>query len=132
MENIFKIFIAEDDTTLAEIYIERFKRAHFEVKHFPDGLKLLENLASETPDVVLLDINMPEMDGFEVLRAIHANFQDKSKQDVLVIVWSNLSSEADIKKTHEMGASMFLKKVDYSGDDLVQKVKLAVESAKRK
>jgi DNA-binding response OmpR family regulator len=117
------IFIAEDEETLSEIYSERFRRAGFDVRHFKNGLELLGGLTLETPDAILLDIMMPEMNGHEVLASIHKNFSDKDKQGVPVIAWSNTGNDAEIKKALEAGATEYLQKIDYKGDDLVERVK---------
>ncbi len=122
MKTNAKIFIAEDEEMLGEIYSERFKRAGYKVTCFKNGLELLEGLSKETPDVVLLDIMMPEMDGYEVLKSIHQNFQDSGKQNVQVVVWSNSGGQENIDKALNLGASAYLKKVDFSGDDLVEKI----------
>ncbi len=117
-----KIFIAEDEEILKEVYEERFKRAGYVVTCFKNGLELLEGLSRDTPNVVLLDIMMPEMDGFEVLKSIHQNFEDSGKKNVNVIVWSNSGGQENVEKALKMGATAYLKKVDFSGDDLVAKV----------
>ena len=118
-----KIFIAEDEETLAEIYSERFKRQGFEVSVFKNGLELIEKLGDETPDVILLDLKMPEMNGYEVLETIHNNFADAGKKNVKVIVWSNSNNNSEVDKALKSGATAYLHKIDYSGDDLVEKVK---------
>lgn len=122
MNSKTRIFIAEDEKTLCEIYTERFLRANYEVTCFGNGLDLLEALATDTPDVILLDINMPEMNGLEVLKSIKENFASKDKQNIPVIVWSNLSSDTDVSAAKKSGATEYLKKVEFSGDDLVQRV----------
>jgi CheY-like chemotaxis protein len=124
MHKILKIFIAEDEVVLNEIYSQRFSQSGFTVKSFYNGEDLIAALTDETPDVVLLDMNMPKMTGFEVLNTIHQNFQSKDKQDVLVIAWSSLNNEADIQKVKMTGATVFLHKGDYEGQDLVDKVNL--------
>ena len=117
-----KIFIAEDEETLLDIYVARFNGGGFLATGFKDGESLLIALAESTPDVVLLDIQMPNMDGFEVLSSIHKNFTDKGKQNVPIIICSNSNSVEGVNKAMSMGAKAFLKKVDYTGQDLVDKV----------
>lgn len=116
------IFIAEDEETLGEIYSERFKKAGYNVTYFKNGEDLVVALATETPDIILLDMMMPNMNGFSVLETLHNNFQDANKQNIKVVVWSNSESKDSIDKALELGASLYLKKVDFSGQDLVDKV----------
>jgi len=77
----------------------------------------------EKPDVVLLDLMLPEMDGFSVLGSLKENFNSSELKNVPIIVWSNLSEDSDITKALQGGATMYLRKSDYDGDDLVEKVK---------
>lgn len=120
---MYKIFITEDEETLAEIYAERFKRQGFDVFVFKNGLEMIQHLGDDTPDVILLDLKMPEMNGYEVLETIHKNFADSGKKNVKVIVWSNSNNESEVQKALSAGAIAYLRKIDYSGDDLVEKVK---------
>lgn len=122
MNTAKKIFIAEDEPVLQEIYSQRFRDAGFEVKSFTDGEQLLTGLAEDTPDVLLLDIMMPNMNGIDSLEAIRTNFSSADKKDVKVIVWSNSGSEDTVQKCLAAGAIAFLKKSEYSGNDLVEKV----------
>lgn len=117
-----KIFIAEDEESLAEICKVRFINAGFSTTVFKNGLELLETLATETPNVILLDINMPEMNGFDVLSSIHKNFEDQNKKDVTVIVWSNINNDFEVQKAVQLGAKAFLRKVEYMQGNLVEKV----------
>jgi CheY-like chemotaxis protein len=123
MNIIKKIFIAEDEPVLQEIYSQRFREGGFEVKSFNDGEQLLTGLSEETPDVLLLDIMMPNMNGIDSLEAIRSNFTTSDKKDVKVIVWSNSGSEDTVRKCLQAGAIAFLKKSEYAGNDLVEKVK---------
>jgi CheY-like chemotaxis protein len=118
-----KIFIAEDEPVLNEIYSQRFDMSGFAVKSFKNGMELVSALADDTPDIVLLDINMPDMNGYDVLNALHQNFQEEKKKNVLVIAWSNINTEVEIQKIKMSGASVFLNKSDYQGQDLVEKVR---------
>ncbi len=123
MNIVNKIFIAEDEPVLQEIYSQRFRDGGFEVKSFTDGEQLLTGLAEDTPDVLLLDIMMPNMNGLDSLDAIRTNFTATDKKDLKVIVSSNSGSEDTVRKCLQAGAIAFLKKSEYSGNDLVEKVK---------
>lgn len=123
MTQNIKIFIAEDEPILNDIYSQRFVNSGFTVKSFFNGEDLISGISDETPDIILLDLNMPKMDGFSVLETIHQNFQDKNKQNVLVIAWSNSHNDSEIQKSLLSGANVFLHKGDYEGQDLVEKVR---------
>jgi CheY-like chemotaxis protein len=66
---------------------------------------------------------LPEMDGYSVLNSMKDNFQNSDLKKVPVIVWTNLSEDSDITKALSSGATMYLRKSDYNGDDLVEKIK---------
>lgn len=118
-----KIFIVEDNKDLLEIYRLRFEVAGFTVVTSPDGLDFLTKVQEEKPDVILLDLMLPEMDGFSVLKSMKENFENSDLKKVPVIVWSNLSQDTDVTRALTGGAEMYLRKSDYQGDDLVEKVK---------
>lgn len=122
MSKVLTIAIAEDEDTLREIYKIRFQNAGFQVFDFKDGLTLLTWLSEHTPSAILLDILMPEMNGYEVLSAIHKNFSDKNIEHVPVVVCSNLTDEAEVKKALSAGAKFFFKKIDADPDSIVAKV----------
>lgn len=124
------IFIVEDEVTLAEIYKTRFERAGFQVTVFNNGLDFVNGLTTHIPDIILLDINMPEMNGFEAIKTIQQNFKEENRQKVHIIIWSNSSNDTEIQQMLKNGVSLFLKKVDYSGDDLVDRVKKFLDEGK--
>lgn len=118
-----KIFIVEDNVDLREIYRLRFEVNGFKVITSGDGLDFLARINEEMPDAILLDLMLPEMDGFSVLKSIRENFENPELKKVPIIIWSNLSEDSDITKALEYGANFYLRKSDYEGDDLVEKVK---------
>lgn len=118
-----KIFIVEDNTDLMEIYRLRFEVAGFKVVTSTNGLDFLTKIQEEKPDLVLLDLMLPEMDGFSVLESMTKNLDNPELKSIPVVVWSNLSEDKDVERALRSGAVMYLRKSDYEGDDLVEKVK---------
>jgi DNA-binding response OmpR family regulator len=88
-------------------------------------------LGDEVPDVILLDIMMPDMNGFETLETIMKNFSSEAVQNVPVLIWSNLSNKTDEITAKNLGAKMYLKKSDYSGQDLVDVVRKYLDENKK-
>lgn len=126
-----KIFIVEDNADIREIYRLVFELAGFTVEASENGLDAISRLSEVRPDIILLDIMLPEMDGFEVLKAVKQNMSDTGLQNTPIVVWSNLSQEEDIQKAMSLGASYYLRKSDYDGDALVEKVKDILEKLGR-
>ncbi|MBP6948643.1 MAG: response regulator [Candidatus Pacebacteria bacterium] len=113
-----KIMIIEDDKDLQEIYKINFEMVGYEVMQEFDGLDGIASVVDKKPDAILLDINMPNMDGFAFLNAIN----DNTSINIPVIVCSNLSDQETQNKALSSGAAGVLVKVDYSGKQLVEKV----------
>ncbi len=113
-----KIQLIEDNEDLREIYTQLFESAGHTVKSNNNGLNGITEMVEDQPDVVLLDIMMPEMDGYEFLHALKNN----TSMEPMVIACSNLSQQSDIDRALQSGADVFLKKSDYMGDALVQEV----------
>ncbi len=103
--------------TLQEIYKINFEAEWFDVVLAPEGLAGIIKLLEEKPDIILLDIMMPNTDGFEVLRIINKQSSIKTP----IIVCSNLSSEDDMKKAFELWAVGYIRKSDYEWEEIVQK-----------
>ena len=118
-----KILIVEDDLFLANLLSLRFKKESFEVIQAFSGTEALEKLKSVRPDVILLDIILPQKNGFEVLESISQNPQTSS---IPVIIVSNLGQESDIEKGKMLGAIDYYVKARLSIDELVNKVKVIV------
>lgn len=97
-----------DDVPLNLMLVEKMlTRFNFVVKKAGSGVEALEMIEAERPSVVLLDLLMPNMDGYEVLRRIRANAATK---DLPVIILTALNSDADIIKGFKTGANDFITK----------------------
>lgn len=113
-----KIMIIDDDRDLQDIYKINFEMAGYEVMQEVDGLDGISSVVDKKPDVILLDINMPNMDGFAFLKAM----KDNTDINIPVVVCSNLSDKETYAKALAAGAVAVLLKVDHSGKQLVEKI----------
>lgn len=116
--NIKKILVAEDEKAISKALILKLEHAGFTASPAYDGESALEMIAKEQFDLVLLDLMMPKLDGFNVLN------QMKTKGlTTPVIVTSNLGQEEDIKKAKELGARDYFIKSDTALAEIVEKIK---------
>ena len=122
-----KILIVEDNEDLQQIYKFSFESGGYEVKISGNGLIGITEIVDYRPDVVLLDIMMPEMNGFEFLEALKNN----TTITVPVVVVSNLTQEQEKQKAMANGADLYLIKSDYEGPDLVEKINAFLDSNKK-
>jgi CheY-like chemotaxis protein len=111
-----KIVLAEDEHLIAMAYQEGLGYAGYDVVVASDGIEALTAIKQEQPDLVLLDLIMPKMNGFETLKAIR---KDPQLKKLPVVVISNLSQATDEAKARKLGATDFLVKSDYSLTELV-------------
>jgi len=114
-----KILIVEDDPMIAEIYQKKFSESDFDVLMAENGEKVLDILKKEAVELILLDLVMPGMDGFEVIANLRKGNYD---QNIKIIVFSNLSQKEDKEKAMELGANGFIVKSDYTPNDLAKEV----------
>ncbi len=120
MAKKIKILLIEDDSFLVEMYTTKFELEGFEVDAAEDGKKGLEMVKKVNPDIILLDILMPKMDGFGVLDELK---KDPSTADVPVIMLTNLGQKDDVKKGFEKGAVGYLIKAHFMPSEVVDKIK---------
>lgn len=118
-----KILFVEDEEALQKTLGEVLKQEGYEVVSAFDGETGLNLVKSEKPDLILLDLIMPKMTGFEVLKKLKADGETK---DIPVIVLTNLESIGDVGKAIEAGATTYLVKAQYSLDEVLEKVKKAL------
>jgi len=115
-----KILIVEDDEFLSGMYVTKFTLEGFLVHFALDGEAGLHKAKEEMPHLILLDILLPKMNGFEVLQALKS---DMATKPIPVIMLTNLSQESDIKRGKELGADDYLIKAYNIPSEVVQKVK---------
>ncbi|MEX0918992.1 MAG: response regulator [Candidatus Paceibacterota bacterium] len=115
-----KILIIEDDEFLRSLTAKRLEKENFNVVVAVDGETAVGLAADEKPDLILLDLLLPGLNGFQVLEKIKQNEEIK---DVPVVIFSNLGQREDIEKAKSLGASDFLIKANFTLDDVVEKAK---------
>ncbi|OGE17566.1 hypothetical protein A3F00_05395 [Candidatus Daviesbacteria bacterium RIFCSPHIGHO2_12_FULL_37_11] len=115
-----KILIVEDDLFLSKMYKKKFEIGGFEVEVAGDGVSGLEKMKSFSPDLVLMDIMMPRLNGIEAMEKAKA---DPSISKIPVLILTNLSTAADASTAVKKGAAGFLVKSDITPAQVVAKSK---------
>lgn len=119
-----KILIVEDDLPLARVMKEKLTKENFIVMTAKNGQEGLELALAKQPDLILLDIVMPKMDGLSMLKKLR---EDKWGKEVPVVVLTNLGDADNIAKATERGAYDYLVKVHWKLGDVISKVKERLE-----
>jgi len=122
-----KVLLVEDDAFLREICSKKLTKEGYTVYEAIDGEEALAGLEEIKPDIVLLDIILPAIDGFQILSQIR-NSKNKSVINIPVIMLSNLGQEDDIKKAMDMGADDYLVKAHFTTEEIVGKIKKVLNS----
>lgn len=117
-----KILIAEDDVFISEMYDTKIQQEGFSVLIAGDGQEALDLIKKEKPDVLLLDILMPKIDGWGVLKEINENNELK-KRKMIIIMLTNLGDEDNLKKAEKYGANDYLIKSLHTPEEVVRKIK---------
>jgi len=115
-----KILIVEDDKFLRELMSRKLREEGYEVIEAMDGDAGLKKMKKEKPDLVLLDLILPEIDGFEVLAT---KKEDPEIAKIPVIILSNLGQREDVEKGLSLGAIDYLVKASFTPGEIVEKVK---------
>ncbi len=113
------VMIVEDDQFLRSLTAKRLEKEGYNVTVAVDGENAVNTLATSKPDIVLLDLLLPGVDGFEVLKKIKTT---DTLKNVPVIIFSNLGQKEDIEKAKNLGAEDFLIKANFTLDDVVAKI----------
>ncbi len=115
-----KILIVEDDKFLRELLIRKLKGEGFIISIAPDGGKALAMIKKEQPQLILLDLILPGIDGFEILKQIK---NDNQISKIPVIILSNLGQQEEVEKGLKLGAVDYLIKAHFTPDEIISKIK---------
>lgn len=122
-----KILIVEDDKELGKNLADKLAPSNCFVLHAFDGEMAVELIVDERPDVILLDLLLPKLDGFKVLERLR-NYPDKALADIKVVVLSNLWSDKDILRAKALKIEEYYVKSNTNLDDVAQKIKQIISS----
>jgi DNA-binding response OmpR family regulator len=115
-----KVLIVEDDPFIRDIYQVKFSQDGFEVVGADNGMEALKKMEQLIPDIILLDIVMPYMDGMETLKNIKAKEEWKK---IPIIMLTNISEKEKITESEGYGVNDYLIKSHFTPSEVVQKVK---------
>lgn len=113
-----KILIIEDEIILSDLLAKKLKGLGFEVAQAFDGLEGIKMLKEFNPNLLLLDIVMPKLDGFQVMKKI----KEENLHPIPIIIISNSGQKVELDKAKEMGASDFIIKAEINPEEVVEKV----------
>jgi len=114
------ILLVEDDRFLIDIYSTKLKQSGFSVEVVTTGEEVLKRIAEKKPDLLVLDIVLPQLNGWQLLKKIKANPKLK---DLKVIILSNLGQKEEVEKGMSLGASKYLIKAHYTPSEVVGEIK---------
>lgn len=118
-----KVLVVEDEEILLTALREELENGGYAVEGAGDGQEGLEKVKSFKPDLILLDLVMPKMDGMEMLHKLKDNGETR---DVPVVILTNLSDYERISEALSLGAMDYLVKANYKLEDLLEKVKAVI------
>ncbi len=120
MDGTKRILLVEDEPMLSNLLRQRLEKEGFQVVLAHDGSEAIKFLKENKPDLILLDIILPKMSGFEVMEMMKS---DPTLQSAPVVVVSNLGQEEDVARGQSLGAVGYFVKAQMSIEDLVSKIK---------
>lgn len=118
-----KILIIEDDRYISKMYQLKLSLEGYEVQVAENGREGVDRVKEFMPDIILLDILMPELDGFEVLKIVKG---DEATKDIPVLIMSNLGQEDHVEKGMKLGAIGYIVKSQYTPSKVVEKIKSVI------
>jgi len=117
------VLIVEDDKFLRDMLVNKFEEAGFQVNAAVTGGDAFKMLAVRKPDLITLDLIIPDMDGFRVLAKIKA---DPQTLNIPILILSNLMEKEGIDRAMSLGAAAYLVKANSTPDEIVERVKTLI------
>ncbi len=117
------ILFIEDESALQKTFGDLLRQEGYEMISALDGEIGLRLAKLKKPDLILLDLILPKMHGFEVLKKLK---EDKETKDIPIIILTNLEGIGDVEKAINLGATTYLVKAHYSLEEVVEKIKKAL------
>jgi len=118
------ILIVEDDKFLRELITQKLIKEGYETSEAIDGEEGIKKIKEEKPDLVLLDLILPGIDGFEVLSKMK---EDPALTQIPVIILSNLGQKEDVERGLKLGAVDYLIKAHFTPGEIIEKIKNALK-----
>ncbi|MDD5103578.1 MAG: response regulator [Candidatus Peribacteraceae bacterium] len=117
------ILIAEDDAVLREVYVKKFSIAGFQIRAVENGQEAITEIEKEKPDIVILDLNMPVLDGFAVLERY-----PRAARAFPIVVLSNFGDTKNRERGIGLGADDFFIKSEMTIKTLLEKVNMLMKA----
>ncbi|MBU1292351.1 response regulator [Patescibacteria group bacterium] len=124
-EKKLSILVIEDDKFLRELLVRKLEGTGFNILIAVDGQEALKKVKEELPQLILLDLVLPSLDGYDILKQIK---QDPQTSKIPVIILSNLGQEEEVKKGLDLGANDYLIKAHFTPDEIIRKVKAVLKN----
>jgi len=124
MAEVKKILFIEDESALQKSFRDMLEGKSYEVISALDGETGLRLARTQKPDLILLDLRLPQKDGFEVLKLLK---NDKRTENVPVIILTNLEKAEDIQRALSSGATTYLVKSNYELEEVIGKIEQALK-----
>lgn len=114
------ILLVEDDPFVVDIYTTKLKEAGFSIEVAEDGEEALRKVKEKKPELLILDIVLPNIDGWEFLKKIREDF---GFEDLKVVVLSNLSQKSEVEKSSKFGVIKYFIKAHFTPSEVVEEIK---------
>ncbi|HRH22977.1 MAG TPA: response regulator [Candidatus Paceibacterota bacterium] len=122
-----KVLWVEDDKFLRNMIDQRLAPTGADLVSVTDGAKALETIKSYIPDIIMLDLLMPNVDGFEILKLVKS---DDSVKHIPVLVLSNLGQKEEVERCKKLGAEDFIIKATIGLDDIIPRIRAVLAKTK--